>query len=245
MTRYIIIEDEPAARRRLKRMVSELRPDWECTGTADSKDACIQLFKTAEYELIISDIELSDGTCFEVLKQSADVPVIFITAYDRYAIKAFDFNGIHYLLKPVNSQQLNAALHKFEKQPASLATTSLLDISAKDELPMSIVSKIGNQSTLIQIDEIAYIYHEDRTTMAYLSNGASHILDQNLESLKEYLPENRFFRINRQAIVQKDTVRKFKGISSNRLELTLHIETRHELVVSKENSKLFKDWLKG
>lgn len=243
MIRYIIIEDEPAARRRLKRMISELRPEWDCAGTADSKNACIALFRSTEYDLIVSDIELSDGTCFEVLNQSLNVPVIFITAYDRYAIKAFDFNSIHYLLKPVNLQQLNVALHKFERQPSSLATSSLLDISSSDELPMSLVSRVGNQSTLIHIDDIAYIYYEDRTTMAYLSNGTSHILDQNLESLKEYLPENRFYRINRQAMVQKDKIRKFKGISSNRLELTLHPETRHILVVSKENSRLFKDWL--
>ena len=243
MIKYIIIEDEPAALRRLKRLVTQLRKDWLCVGTADSISTAKKILKTQEYDLILSDIELSDGTSFELFDSEIKTPIIFITAYDAYAIKAFDFNSIYYLLKPINEEKLNIALTKFERHPSQFNNSKIISQANHSDLSKTIISRIANKSTLIHIDQIAYCYSEKRTTKAFLFSGKFYHLDQSLETLNQFLPSQQFFKINRQAILNKAAVIQFTRIASNRLLIKIELRAEHELIVSKEKSKPFKEWL--
>ena len=244
MIRYVILEDEPAAVRRLKRKITALRPTWVFVDAADSLKSGIALVQQEEFDLLFSDIELSDGHSFELLKNiEIEVPIIFITAYHNYAIKAFEFNSIHYLLKPINDQQLRVALQKFEKHPSQLKDAHVISQIPIDEVKQTIISRLGNKTYLIKTDDIAYFHHHDRITKAYLFNSKSYLISQNLEKLIGYLPATNFFRINRQMIVNRNTVTQFSKLSSNRLLLETELKTAKELIVSKENSKPFRQWL--
>ena len=116
MHKILILEDEPSALQRLSRMINEIRPEYQIVNTADNLEDAEKILTTENYDLILSDIELSDGNCFDVFeKTDPKKPIIFITAYNDYAIKAFKYNGIHYLLKPINYEDLTQAFVKYEK----------------------------------------------------------------------------------------------------------------------------------
>ena len=117
MVRYLIIEDESLAYEELKRMMDLLRHDYQMAGWAQSITQSVALLKSQQFDLILADISLGDGLCFEIFEQIAvDIPVIFTTAYDEYAIKAFKANGIDYLLKPIEKEELESAIGRFEKR---------------------------------------------------------------------------------------------------------------------------------
>lgn len=243
MISYLILEDEPSAKRRLRRLISQLRPDWKLAGHADSVEIGIKLLEKQKFDLIFSDIELSDGTCFEIFsKLKSNTPVIFITAYNQYAVKAFDFNSIHYLLKPIKIAKLELAIGKFEAQPHTIARINQFE-EKEYEVSKTLISHVGNKSILINTSEICYIYHHDRITKAYLKDGKTHLLDHSLDALMSFLPNDEYFRINRQAIVNKKAVLQYEKASSNRLRLTLKLIVHKELVVSKENCSSFRQWL--
>jgi DNA-binding LytR/AlgR family response regulator len=245
MVKICILEDEPAAQRRLKRIVHELRPDWNIAAIRDSVESGIELLERNTFDLILSDIQLSDGTCFDIFKKvNTDTPIIFITAYDEYAIKAFDFNSIHYLVKPITSETLHLALSKFEQNQLG-SGKRLLDAISEDDASFhfKILSKVGTKTLLINPKDIAFIYAANRITKCYLFDGNAHYLDQSLDKLMNYLPEDDFFRINRQFIVQFSAIKKYQRYSSNRLLLSLGLDTSHELIVSKEKAPLFKRWI--
>lgn len=241
--RYIIIEDEPAALRRLQRKINEIRPEWACIGTADGLLSGKSVLDKPNYDLIFSDIELSDGNSFDLLRNYPNKPTIFITAYSHYAVKAFEFNSIHYLLKPINIHQLNQALHKYENRPNIFQNSNIITQTTQEDLSNTIISKVGNNTTLLNTNDIAFFYHSERITKAFLTNGKSHLINHNLDALLDFLSADMFFKINRQTIVNKTAITHFKRISSNRLTLVLTTKTDTPLVVSKEKSKLFKEWL--
>lgn len=244
MIRLIIIEDEPSALRRLKRLVSEIRPHWEIVNTADSVARGIEVVRLQNFDLILSDIQLSDGTCFEIFTRSnISAPVIFITAYDEFAIRAFEFNSIHYLLKPVKIEQLHHAFRKFEQNQLSSFSAQAPLFEPEQGFQKKLLSKVGNTTVVIDFSDVAYIYHQQRATKAVLFNGKKHLLDQSLDKLQQYLPEEQYFRINRQAIVNRDAVKKFSSYSSDRILLTTDPAGDQELIVSKEKTPEFKRWL--
>ena len=243
MTRLIIFEDEPNALRRLIRLIKEIRPEWTLVDSADSVAKGIELAKKGNFDLIVTDIQLSDGNCFEILKKSnVSTPVIFITAFDEYAIKAFDFNSIHYLLKPIKIEQLHQAFQKFEQNKINSFSDQSALFESETEFQKKLLSKVGNTTAVIDYSNIALILHLDRMTKAYLYNGEKFLLDQSLDKLEEFLPSNVFFRINRQVIVSRQSVIKFSTYSSDRLILDTLPEIDEELIVSKEKTPRFRRW---
>lgn len=244
MTRLIIIEDEPSALRRLKRLVMEIRPEWQIIATADNVAKGIEIVKKEDFDLILSDIQLSDGLSFEVLTTSkVKTPVIFITAYDEFAIKAFEFNSIHYLLKPIKPEHLHAAFEKFERNEMNSFDKQAALFTSEKSYQQKLLSKVGNHTLIIEITDIALFFHKDRLTVAILFNGKKHLIDNSLDKLQELLSEDQFFRINRQAIVRKESVKKTTIYSSSRLLLSTDPEFDEELIVSKEKTPQFKKWL--
>lgn len=247
MLKYIIFEDEPAALNRIIRLMQELRPQYELIGTADNIDDAKTLALTYTYDLVLSDVQLSDGLCFEIFENvTVSKPIIFITAYDEYAITAFKYNGLHYLLKPINLELLSEAIQKFEKNQINLADFNAFQypqIGDKPELQKRLISKVGSKLKVIEIKQIALFYTDNSLTHVLTFDGKNHIVDQNLDTLMLSLSAESFFRINRQMIVHIDAVSDMIAYSSNRYKLVLTIPTNQEIVVSKEKCSLFKNWI--
>lgn len=244
MIRYIILEDEPAAARRLQKMMIQLHPDWILNGIADSVVSGIELIEKNNFDLILSDIELSDGNCFQVYSQFSELkPIVFITAFDAFALKAFEFNGIHYLLKPIEIGQLKIALERFQKTEIGSVVSSALLKHDKKELPQKLLSKVGATTVVIDYNEIAAIYLSNKSTKTLLFSERTHYLDQSLDKLMSYLPQSDFFRISRRGIVNRKAVRSFSTISSNRLLLVTQPKCPQEMIVSKDKTPLFKRWM--
>ena len=246
MNRIIILEDEPAALQRLTRMVKEIRPQYAIVGTSDNITDAIQLIETTEFDLILSDIELSDGNCFEVFeKTNPEKPIIFITAYNDYAIKAFEFNGIHYLLKPIIYQALTKALVKFEKHQIETPNMKTFQLSNQfeTEYQKRIISKVGQKLKVIETNNIALFYTETGIVYANTYSNTTHVLDDTLEHIYQKLNPDIFYRINRQMIVHVDAVVDMIAHSSNRLKLRLKINYDKEIVVSKDKTTAFKNWI--
>ena len=152
MVKIIIFEDEPAALRRIKRLIKGIRPDYKLVGDADNIADGVALLNKTDCQLILSDIQLSDGLCFEIFeKTKSRIPVIFITAYNEYAIKTFDYNGIHYLVKPLAKEKLHKALNKFEEQKILQLNPELHSYFKKGEF-VSILGPSGSgKSTLLNL----------------------------------------------------------------------------------------------
>ncbi len=244
MINYLIIEDEPSAVRRLKRKLLALRPLWNCVGVADGVESGIDLIDTVDFDLVFSDIELSDGSSFEIFSRlKHNVPIIFITAFSEYAVKAFDFNSVHYLLKPIKDKLLNIACEKYENNPSHFLNDNNLYKGASNSITSKLISRVGQKTTIVEIDDIVFIYHTERITRAYLNNGSHHLLDQTLDALTGFLPERGFYRINRQAIVNRKYISAYSKVSSNRLLLSTNPKFDIELIVSKVNHSEFKAWV--
>lgn len=246
MSRLLIFEDEPAALQRLTRMVHEIRPQYTIVGTSDTISGAVDLLKNTEFDLILSDIELSDGTCFEVFeKTNPEKPIIFITAYNDYAIKAFDFNGIHYLLKPINYEALTQAFVKFEKHQVKVPSAQdfQMDPSFEADYQKRLISKVGQKLKVIETNTIALFYTETGLVYAKTFSNESYVLDETLEKIYQKINPNTFFRINRQMIVHVDAVEDMVAYSSNRLKLKLKTKHHEDIVVSKDKTSDFKTWV--
>ncbi len=246
MNKILIFEDEPAALQRLTRMVNEIRPQYEIVGNSDRISEAVKLIESTEFDLILSDIQLSDGTCFEVFEKiDPDKPIIFITAYNDYAIKAFEYNGIHYLLKPINYQELTKALVKFEKNKIDVPNMRSIHLSNQfeTEYQKRLISKIGQKLKVIETNNISLLYTEMGLVYAKTFANDKHVLDDTLEHILQKLNPDNFFRINRQIIVNIDAIVDMVAQSSNRLKLKLKTPFDKDIVVSKEKTAAFKIWL--
>lgn len=245
MCKLILIEDEPAALRRLRRLLMELRPDWQIVASADSVKNAIEAIGQNEFDLLICDIHLSDGLFFDILKKiTIHKPIIFVTAYDEFAIRAFDLNSVHYLVKPIERSKLNEALDKFELRQMQVRE-DWSEILKNDSEAVSghMVSRVGNRTELVRISDVAMVYTEQRITKVILKSGMERLIDLSLDQVMEQFSEKEFFRINRQWIVRKSAVRAFSNYSSHRILLQTQPEIDPQLIVSKDKTPTFKRWL--
>lgn len=244
MTKIIIFEDEPAALKRLKRMINEIRPTYEIVADADNVTDAIQLLKTEKFNLILSDIELSDGNCFEVFEKTVPTcPIVFITAYNNYAIKAFNYNGIHYLLKPLNYESLTQAFVKYENNTLQINQRLKESDFIEKDYQKRFISKIGNKLKIVETLHIMFFYTENGLVYAKTIEKQKYVLDETLEQIIIKLNPNLYFRINRQMIVNINAVVDMSSYTSNRLKLKLSISHHNEIVVSKDKSSSFKAWI--
>lgn len=248
MIKVLIFEDEPAALRRIKRLIMEIRPDYHLVGDADNIADGVALLNQYDCDLILSDIQLSDGLCFEIFEKTRKkIPVIFITAYNEYAIKTFDYNGVHYLVKPLVKEKLHQAINKFEAQKILHLNPELRTYFMNSDITSSrkILSKIGNSTKVIKANEIAIIYFEDRITRAILFSGKVHYVDYSLNQLMEEFPPGLFYKINRQQIINKEAIKEIRKHPGNRIKVIPSGSFQSDLVVSKEKTPDFKNWFKS
>jgi DNA-binding LytR/AlgR family response regulator len=250
MINILIIEDEEPAANRLKKMVSELEPNANVLENIVSVNSAITWFsKNPSPDLIFSDIQLSDGLSFEIFKTvEVQCPVIFITAYDQYAIDAFKVNSIDYLLKPIKKDDLMTALNKFKKlnnNAAPLDINKVLEVfsPAKTEYKTRFIVRYGEHIKTIKIEEVAYFYTEDKINFLTTNEGRRYAIDYNLDNLESVLDPKVFFRINRQFIISIQAISEMFSYSKSRVLVKLNPPCKHETIVSTERSGDFKLWL--
>lgn len=247
MAKILVFEDEPAALNRLKRLIKQIKPDYIVVADADSVEEGKGLINRLEYDLIIADIQLADGLSFEILEHmEKPAPIIFLTAYNQYALDAFDYNGIHYLLKPIEAEKLSEALDRYENYTVNYSKVKdVLDfLQAKQkETGKNILSKVGRKIQVIDLSNVAYAYLENGINKVVNSHGESFPVDYSLEQLMNKLSANRYFQINRQMIVNISAVDEMISYTSSRIKLILKPPFKGEAIVSKEKTPLFKQWI--
>jgi len=248
--KILIVEDEAAAARRLKKMILEIQPDVEIINEMDSVESTVNWFnKNPSPDLVFMDIQLADGTCFDIFKQvEVTAPVIFVTAYDEYAIRAFDVNAIAYLLKPVKSDDLGNAIKKlvrFKSKAAPDYQKLIESIHVPGEFQKRLLIKIGQSIRAVEIADIAYFYTQDKIVTLVTFENRKYPTDYTLDELEKVLNPDQFFRINRQFIINNKSIREMYVISKSRVKVILHPPCEMDTAVSAERSATFKKWLTG
>lgn len=245
----LIIEDEAAAARRLAKLISEIDPEIEILDQLDSIESSVLWFEQHPMpDLIFMDIHLADGSSFELFNLvDINRPVIFTTAYDQYALQAFKVNTIDYLLKPLKKAELEQAIAKYKKQqkPEISDYRALVEALQKDQYNKRFLIRFGQTIKVVEFREAAYFYTEDKITFLVTKEGKRYPLEQSLEKLEEMADPRNFFRINRQFIVNIESIREMYAYSKSRVKLILNPPCDKETVVSTERSPIFKRWLTG
>ena len=249
----LIVEDEPVSARRLRAMVADLEPGAMIAGPTDSvADTVAWLRAHPMPDLLLMDIELTDGKSFEVFDQHpVEVPVIFITAYDEYAIRAFKVNSIDYLLKPVKEEELRQALIKFRhwRQSAASAFDATRMRALLDELQGSTrykdryLVKQGDRLIPVPVADIAWFRTKDKANHLCTMDGKEYVIDQPLDDIERTLDPHTFFRANRQYIVSAGAVRKIHFWFSSKLKVDLQPDPGEEVIVSREKAMGFREWM--
>lgn len=250
--RVLIIEDEPQAIKRLENLIVELMPRVAILAKIDSVKESVKWLKgNAAPDLIFMDIQLADGISFQIFDQfSVKSPVIFTTAYDAYALKAFKVNSIDYILKPVDKDDMERALKKLNSltQGKDHATEMLANIGEAVKLltrkyKTRFVLKVGEHLKSIEVSDIQYFFSLEKATFAKIADGRKHILDFTLDQLEEVLDPEHFFRINRKYIVSAPAIQDMVSYTNSRLKLVIKGSDDSDVIVSRERVQEFKDWL--
>lgn len=249
----VIIEDEIPAARLLHSMVSSLRPDWDIEVVPGSVDEAVKWFSVHKHpELIFLDIHLADGDAFDFLSTvKPKSAIIFTTAYDQYAIRAFSVNSIDYILKPVDEQRLVEAISKFESLSEQVRIQSdnyletLLDALGHPEKKYRSRFLISGADRLwpLRVEDIAYFYYEEKITFAVTHKGREHVLDIPLNKLEEQLDPDRFFRVNRQMILNIDAIDRAIPTFKGKIKVVVRPPFKADIVISEGRTAAFKSWL--
>lgn len=249
----LIIEDEEVAANRLRKMLLQLDSSIESITEMASVATTVAYLKSSPSpDLIFADIHLGDGASFEIFKQVAvNAPVIFTTAYDQYAIKAFKHNGIDYLLKPIKGAELEQSLSKFKKLKRTEVSNSINirglieSINSKEKFQKRLLIKYGQSIRAVEIAEVAYFYTEGKISFACTRKNNRWPVDHNLDELEKIIDPSVFFRINRQFIINVNAIESMHSYSKSRVKILLNPPSATETIVSAERSSSFKDWLQG
>lgn len=248
MTKYLIIEDERFAYTELQRMMKKLRPDYTLAGWAKSVEQAVELLSREGFDFLITDIRLGDGLCFEVFeRQPTSVPVIFTTAYDEYAIKAFELNSIDYLLKPVEEADLSDALRKLEQhalvRPNSPQYADLAQNYQSHVHKNRFLIRLGDTYRYVLTADVAYFISEDKTTLLCTLEGKRYIIDYSLDQLEPMLPAAQFFRLSRACIANIKSIGRVSKFFGGRLSVALSPKTASDQLVSRSRVTDFLKWM--
>lgn len=247
MTVYIV-EDEAPAAQGLVRLLEQADPTLRVLGMADNVADAVEGITALRPDLIFMDIHLGDDLCFRIFERTVvEAPVIFTTAYDQYAIQAFQANGIDYLLKPLSLDAVQQALEKVKRMqrrfgidPGVLRELSSLRQPAYRERFM-VAS--GGQIRSVAVEQVAYFQSEGRYVKLVTTDNHRYIVDGTMDRIHVELDPRRFFRINRQFIVSFQAIRSMVPYSKSRVKVVLHPNTDDDTIVSVERSAEFKSWL--
>lgn len=250
----LVIENEKPAAERIIKMLKKAEKSVNILGIIETVEESINRLQIRpEPDLILMDIQLDDGLCFEIFEAvNVDIPVIFTTAYDEYTLKAFKVNSIDYLLKPVEEGLLKAALDKFKtlhfnnKDPFKRDFRQLIN-EFRNQYKSRFLIRLGEKYKSIPSGEISHFHINERNVFLNDNKGRDYGVDYSLEQLQSMLDPRKFFRINRECIVNIDSISMMYSYSSSRLQLTLKNTVRSEendlFVVSRDKVTEFKKWI--
>lgn len=246
--KVIILEDEPRAARHLERLLAKVAPEMIVVSKLESvRDGVKYLQTNTEPELIFSDIQLADGLSFEIYKQvSVRCPIIFTTAYDHYAIEAFQTNGIDYLLKPIEEERLLKAIEKVRHFSPGLVLEKLLAMNipiSEKAYKSRFIVKVGDKIRSIPVEEIQVFYSQEKASFIRTSDAHTYYIDYALDQLEPMLDPEKYFRINRKYIVSIDACTNILAWTNSRLRLKIDGIDDTDIIVARERVMEFKNWL--
>lgn len=248
--KVVIIEDEKPAARRLSRMLNEL--NINPIAQLHSVEESINWFLENEQpDLLFLDIQLSDGLSFEIFDEiEVKSAIIFTTAYDEYALKAFKLNSVDYLLKPIDADELKNAIDKYQKIHTTKSLNAITNQQLKELIFPNTNSykkrftvKIGQHLKLISTASIECFYSENKATYFYTTNNRNYMIDDTLEELESKLSPEIFFRVSRKCFVNINAIKDIISYTNSRLKIILNNFNETEIIVSRERVKDFKNWL--
>ena len=250
MINTLIIEDEAPAADRLGRMLGEIEPGINVIDVLESVSEAIRWFdQNPQPDLLMLDIQLADGLSFDILKKiKIESFVIFTTAYDEYAIKAFELNSVDYLLKPVNKEKLKKAVEKFKKlssESRSLDIQAVIDAIdlGKKKYKERFAINIGSRIRSIETKDIAYFYSMDRNTFLCTEEDRHYPVDFSLDKLEEILDPDDFFRTSRRHIIHYNAIEKITVLSKSRVAIHTRPPVKEPFMVSTARTHEFRLWL--
>jgi DNA-binding LytR/AlgR family response regulator len=249
--KVLIVEDEPQAAARLEKLLGEILADLTIGAKVDSVTKAVRWFQNNPApDVVLMDIQLADGLSFEIFEKcKVECPVIFTTAYDQYALKAFKVNSVDYILKPVDKDELSNALKKVRASGKSPQTEELLiNIGAAVKMLMKkfktrFVIKVGEHLRTIEVENIHYFFSQDKATFCVTSDNRNFILDFTIEQLEDMLDPEHFFRINRKYLVKASAIQDIISYSNSRLRLVLKGSDDADIIVARERVQEFRQWL--
>ncbi len=245
--KILIIEDEIPAVKRLRELITKLLPGAEIIKVLDTVRESREYLQIATPDLIFMDIHLSDGNSFEILETvELPAPVIFTTAYDEYAIRAFHVNSVDYLLKPFGEEEMKRALEKFNRIYGSRVEPDLQTLISMlkpgNNYPERFVVNLGKKLIPVKISEIHYFFLEDKIVWLRRKDGKKYPVEYSLDKLELLTDPERFFRVNRQYLVCIDAIREVYSLSKSRISLKLVPEPDDDVLVSFNKSHEFRIW---
>ncbi len=251
--KVLIIEDEELAVRKLEKILASMEIPIQVVGVTDSIESSVAwLENNPTPDLILMDIELADGQSFEIFNCTEVLsPVIFTTSYDEFALKAFKVNSVDYLLKPIQKEEMQAALDKFAKTQSKAKSDVNID-NLVEALSQKLQSKEYRKRFLVkhaqkllslEVDDIAYFYSDGRVNFFKTRDNRRIIIDYTLDELEEMLDPRAFFRISRSFLISIACVEKIDDYFGNRLILNLRPQNDKEALVSREKVADFKTWM--
>ncbi len=251
---YLIVEDEFHAAKRLQALIDKTNPGAKCLGVIDSVEDAVSWFNdNTPPDLAFFDIQLADGLSFNIFQEvNIDVPVIFTTAFDEFALKAFKTNSVDYLLKPIDESELRAAIGKYKRHfgggytPLDTSVISMLmqKMNAPEYIKRFLI-KQGTALSYVSMDEIAYFCSRDGLTFLVTQNNHKYNIDYTLEQVVDLVDPSLFFRINRKLMTSVGSVSQISNYFNSRLKLTLTPAYQDDAIVSREKVKIFKEWMMG
>ena len=246
----IIIEDEKPSARLLLRKIE--KHGLTILGMLHSVEESIAWFRSNPHpDLIFLDIQLSDGLSFEIFDAiSIKSAIIFTTAYDEYALKAFKLNSIDYLLKPIDDDDLEQALQKFrERQPQLDAAfdfnyfRKMLGVPVENDYKKRFTIKVGQHLKVISVEEIECFYSENKGTYIHTNDNRDYLIEQTLEQLENELDPKKFYRVSRKFIIPLQAIKEIVVYSNSRLKVQLQTYKGDEVIVSRERVSSFREWI--
>ncbi|SRR4030042_39473 len=246
----LIVENEIPAADKLIGIIGKIDRTVNILGVCETVEETINRLQEAPHpDLILMDIQLDDGLCFEIFDTiHVDTPVIFTTAYDEYTLRAFKVNSIDYLLKPIDEESLRSALAKYRKlhadnDPFKRDFKQLL-YEFRNQYKSRFLVKTGEKYRSVPVPEVSHFHILERNVFLNDSQGREYGIDYSLEQLQGMLDPRKFFRINRECIVNINAIETMYNYSSSRLQLTLkNTERKEEFVVSRDKVSEFKKWV--
>jgi DNA-binding LytR/AlgR family response regulator len=246
----VIIEDEKLSAEHLGNLLRRIDPDFKVVAAFDSVKKSIEAFqKGISADVLFVDVHLADGLSFDIFsKVQIDIPVIFTTAFDEYAIKAFKLNSVDYLLKPVGAEDLRGAIDKLKKFNTHQQVSIIQDIATayqnlNKQYKNRFMVKMGDSIVSVKTEDVLHFIAEDGITLMLTNSGKRYAVDYTLDQLEGLIAPDVFFRINRKVLISINSVQKVSSYFNSRLKINSELLDHETAVVSRERVSDFKAWL--